>query len=343
MSLYIDNKFIRLISSRLRNFKQKKDDLYNFSCPFCLDSKKNKIKARGYVFKINNDLFYKCHNCSISTNLSTLIEHVDPFLYKEYILEKYSENNSNTKSYKSIQNIESQRFAKIQKINYDYSEWVSELDETHICKEYVNSRKIPVEFHDKLLYTSNYKKFVDNLYPEHGKSLSEDERLVIPYYDSYGKLIAITGRALTVTNEKLRYVTLRTDNSKEKLIYGLERLKKNKPIIIVEGQIDSLFLDNCIASGDAALHIVAKELVKKGYQKENIILINDNENRNKEVVRMIGKGIEAGFKTVIWPDSIKEKDINDMVLKGYDIKKLISENTYSVTQAFIFLTFWKRV
>ena len=55
MSLYIDSKFLRLISSRLRNFKQKKDYLWNFSCPFCGDSAKNKTKARGYVFQKGRD------------------------------------------------------------------------------------------------------------------------------------------------------------------------------------------------------------------------------------------------------------------------------------------------
>jgi hypothetical protein len=51
MSLPTDSKYVRLISSRLRNFKQKKDYLWNFSCPFCGDSQKNKTKARGYAFQ----------------------------------------------------------------------------------------------------------------------------------------------------------------------------------------------------------------------------------------------------------------------------------------------------
>jgi transcription elongation factor Elf1 len=85
-----DSKYVRLISSRLRNFKQKKDYLWNFSCPFCGDSQKNKTKARGYVFQKGNNLFYRCHNCGVSTNVGNLIKQVDDSLHKEYVLERYS-------------------------------------------------------------------------------------------------------------------------------------------------------------------------------------------------------------------------------------------------------------
>jgi hypothetical protein len=47
MTLSIDTKYIRLLSTRLRNFKQKKEGLYNFSCPICGDSKKNMTKAEA--------------------------------------------------------------------------------------------------------------------------------------------------------------------------------------------------------------------------------------------------------------------------------------------------------
>ena len=95
MSLPTDSKYVRLISSRLRNFKQKKDYLWNFSCPICGDSQKNKTKARGYVFPKGNNLFYRCHNCGVSTNVANLIKHVDGALHKEFVLEKYKSGETN--------------------------------------------------------------------------------------------------------------------------------------------------------------------------------------------------------------------------------------------------------
>ena len=46
-SLFTDQKYVGLLSSRLRNFKRKDNNLWNFSCPICGDSTKNRIKPTG--------------------------------------------------------------------------------------------------------------------------------------------------------------------------------------------------------------------------------------------------------------------------------------------------------
>lgn len=345
MSLYTDNKYIRLISSRLRNFKQKKDDLYNFSCPICGDSRKNLHKARGYAFKKGNDLFYTCHNCGVGTTLAKLIEHIDPTLYKEYILERYTSGEVGRGKTKSTIpfNIKPPKFGSIEdKKGYEHAEFCSDLTDENSCKVYLKSRKIPEKYYSKLLYTKHYKLFIDTLIPDHGKDkLTDDERLVIPFFDEYNELIAVSGRALSTTTNKLRYVTLRTKESNEKLIYGLERVDKNKLVKIVEGPIDSLFLDNCVASGDSNLTIAAKTLNAK-----DMVLIFDNEPKNKEIVNMVKTAIDNNYKVVIWPENISEKDINDMIISGRtaeDIENIIKTNTFSGLEAFVKLTFWKRV
>ena len=92
----IDRQYILLLSPRLERFKKKSDDLYNFRCPHCGDSKTNKSKARGYVYRVKNDLFYKCHNCGIGQSLGNLIKSLDPSLYKEYVMARYKTNDTNT-------------------------------------------------------------------------------------------------------------------------------------------------------------------------------------------------------------------------------------------------------
>lgn len=341
MSIYVDNKYIRLISGRLRNFKQKKDDLYNFSCPICGDSQKNKLKARGYVFRKGNDLFFSCHNCGVGLSLGKLLERVDPSLHSEYVMERYVSGEVGQRKSTSTPkfNITPPKFDKVKKENYlDFSDWCDKLDEQNICKVYLESRKIPVEHYGRLLYTKHYKKFLDHLVPNHDKKVEDDERLVIPFYNQYNEIIAVSGRALTATSEKLRYVTVRTNDSKEKLIYGLERLDKTKPVKIVEGPLDSLFLSNCIASGDSNLSIAAKTL-----GLNNVVLIFDNEPRNKEIVKMIKTAIDQKYSVVIWPDNIKEKDVNDMVISGLNVEQIIEENTFRDLEALVKLTFWKKV
>ena len=346
MSIYIDNKYVRLVSSRLRNFKQKSDNLWNFSCPFCGDSQKNKLKARGYVFAKGNDLLYRCHNCGVGTNVANLLKQVDPSLHGEYTFEKYKSGESNTIFHKSNTaptfNIPSPRFGKVEKQRvFDHAEWVSELQSGHFCLNYVQNRSIPEEHYDKLLFTSKYRQFIDALVPNHGKTLADDARLVIPFYDVNGELVAVSGRALETSEEKLRYVTVRTNDSDDKLIYGMDRVNLNQTVYLVEGPLDSLFITNCLASGDANLSLTAKNISAK-----NKVLIFDNEPRNKEVCKLIEKAIKLGEDVVIWPDTIEGKDINEMILNGFspdEIKGIIDSNTFRNLEAIAKFTFWKRV
>ena len=87
--MYIEQKYLLLASSRLQQFKRKGDYLWNFRCPYCGDSKTNKTKARGYVFRKESNLIYKCHNCGHGTNMPNFIKDRDQKLYSEYCLEKF--------------------------------------------------------------------------------------------------------------------------------------------------------------------------------------------------------------------------------------------------------------
>lgn len=345
MSLYLDNKYVRLISSRLRNFKQKKDNLYQMSCPICGDSQTNKSKARGYVYARGNNLLYSCHNCGASIGIVNLLKYVDTLLYQEYILEKYKSGESNSKP--QMVYIEPLRFGKVSKQStFEYAERCDTLSDKHFCIQYLNARKIPKKYFEQFFFTTQYKKFVDILIPDNGKTIVDDARLVIPFYDKNDELIAVSGRALVKSDAKLRYITIRTNNDENKLLYGLNRINFDEKIYIVEGPIDSLFLPNCVASGDGNLHVAAQRLIDLGAKKDNIILISDNESRNKEIVKLIGKSIDNGFKVVIWPENVIGKDINEMLLNGMtnqQLHKIIEDNEMSGIRAKLKYNFWKKV
>jgi transcription elongation factor Elf1 len=343
MSLPIESKYVRLISSRLRNFKQKKDYLWNFSCPICGDSQKNKTKARGYVFPKGNNLFYRCHNCGVSISVGNFIKAVDESLYKEFVLEKYkSGETNNTRSANTILNIPSPRFDKLDKQKvFEHAEWVDKLPSGHFCLVYCVKRHIPANILSKLLFTPHYKQFCDALVPNHGKTIVDDARLVIPFYDEYNELIAVSGRALETGDKTLRYITLRTNDSQDKLIFGMDRVDLNQTVKIVEGPVDSLFLKNCIASGDANLVLCADAI-----SSDKIVLIFDNEPRNKEIVKMMQNAIGLKYDVVIWPDTIGGKDINEIILSGKsqdEIEEIISSNTFRGIEAQLKFNMWKKV
>ena len=87
--MYVEIKYLNLLSPRLQKYKQKKRNLWNFRCPICGDSQRNKNKARGFVFELKGDLVFKCHNCGVSMPVGKLIEKMDPSLYKQYRMEKF--------------------------------------------------------------------------------------------------------------------------------------------------------------------------------------------------------------------------------------------------------------
>jgi transcription elongation factor Elf1 len=91
MSIFIDRQFLLRISPKLQRFTQKKDDLYNFRCPLCGDSQKNKTKCRGYVYRKKNDYFYMCHNCGAGTNFYNFLENFDCNHENLHFHKKYSD------------------------------------------------------------------------------------------------------------------------------------------------------------------------------------------------------------------------------------------------------------
>ena len=209
MSIHIDLKYTNLLSHRFEKFARKDNYLFNVRCPLCGDSKKNKSKMRGYIYRKGNNLFYKCHNCNAGTSLGNLIKFIDANIYKEYILERYKEGESGNSNFKDPSfNIPPQRFGKLEKSKlFEHAEWCDKLPSGHFCLEYLQKRKIPQQWYSKLLFTQHYKQFCDALIPNHGKQISDDARLIIPFYDVYDNLIAVSGRALETSDYKLRYVT----------------------------------------------------------------------------------------------------------------------------------------
>lgn len=295
------------------------------------------------MFQKGTNLFYNCHNCGVGTSLGNLIKQVDPSLYKEFILERYKSGESGFSNFKAPTfDIPAPKFDKVAKEkNLEHAEWVSKLPDEHFCSLYCTNRRFLSTMRNNLLFTPNYKKFCDALFPNHGKEITADARLVIPFYDKYNTLIGVSGRALENSDYKLRYVTLRSTNSQDKLIYGMDKVNTNELVKIVEGPIDSMFLSNCVASGDSALIQTAKLIDAK-----NKVLVFDNEPRNKEIVKLMLDAIKLNYNVVIWPDTIKGKDINEMIMNGMtsnEIEEIISSNTFTGLRAQMKFISWKKV
>ena len=331
-SSYIDVKYINLCSSLLERFKQKHTNLWNFRCPICGDSKKSKTKCRGFVYEKRNKYFYKCHNCNYGTSFNRFLEKISPALHKNYITEQYKENawGKNDES-KSIP-----EFNFVPEFNYVLQgmDSISSLTTDHPARNYLKNRLIPERYFRDLYLCKEFKKWTNSIIPNKFSSLEHDApRLVIPFFDCKHNIIGYQGRSFN-PKEQAKYITIKMKGV-ENLIYGEERVNIKKKIYCVEGPLDSLFLPNCLAI--AGLNF-------KGVKLSNVIVL-DNERRNVQIVDALKKLIINGYSVCIWPDSVKEKDINEMIISGKttdDIVEIIDNNTYSGLQANFQLSQWKR-
>ena len=327
-------------SSHLEQFKEKNTDLYNFRCVYCGDSKKSRIKARAYLVVANdkNGYLFKCWNCGLATSFSSFLKYVNPVLYKDYVLEKFMDNQLDfesvinptveTKKY-NIKNI------KIMSMN--------ELLDDHFAKQYILNRKIPIENFNHIYFVSDFKKFMDDTFFDHGKTelKADDPRIVIFYCNMAGDISTVCGRAFS-TDPTLRYVKVKVAEETKK-IFGQEKLNPSLPIYLVEGEFDSMFLPNCLASGDSNLAATASWIFDTyGFKP---IVVFDNEPKNKEIRKCIKNSIDAGFRTCIWPSDFPAKDINDAVLLGLTkekIKSIIDNNSFSGLEAQLKLVAWSK-
>lgn len=333
MSSYIDLKFVNSVSYKLEKFSRRGDYLYNFRCPHCGDSKKSKSKARAYIYRVKNDMFFKCHNCSMGQNLANFIKYVDPKLHEEYILERYKGSAQATPKPKF--DFKPPEFKKTSIL--DGLKKISELDQKHPAKLYCVNRQIPEKFFEILFLSEKFMTLVNKVKHNTFKDVTKDyPRLIIPFYDTIGNVIALQGRAFG--NEQPKYLTVKTNEEAQK-VYGLERINFQRQVFIVEGPIDSLFIDNCLAAGGSDLFLNSK------IPNEQVTYIFDNEPRNKEIVNRMYNVVEKDFNIVIWPEEIQSKDVNEMIMKGMSMSELsdiISNNTFSKLEALTKLSLYKK-
>ena len=316
-----------MLSPRLDKFKKVRDNLFNFRCPYCGDSQKSRNKARGYFYRKKNDFFFRCHNCAKGTTFGKVLEYVDAETYKQYVMERWRGDAPNTKEPEF--NFTAPKFKK-KDPKLESLTPINKLNTDHPARQFVESRQIPEEFYSDLYLCSKFFEWakIGTLVPRR----QDHPRLVIPFRDETGEVFAAQGRAFG--KETPKYLTVKFQDKPK--IFGLDRADLSRKIHVVEGPIDSLFVDNCLAMAGADF----------GSLPEDATIILDNEPRSKEIIRRMENLIKNNYELVIWPDSIPHKDINDMILAGMtseDVQELIKQNTYNGLQATARLSAWKRI
>ena len=227
----VDSKFIGLISPRLEKFKQVKPNLYNFRCPICGDSKKNKSKTRGYLYNIKADINFRCHNCGASMTFSNFLKELDPVIHKQYVFERFKTNSTGRGTV-----VEEPTF-KFQPPKFKTKIKLPLCSEVQRGREYLESRRLDPK---KFYWAEDFTGFVNSIKPTFGSHVPKESRIIIPLY--YNKdLVGVQGRS--VDPSPVKYITTIFHDDAPK-IYGLDNIRRDAPVFITEGPFDSTFLLN---------------------------------------------------------------------------------------------------
>jgi len=344
--LWLEEKYIGFISSKLDKFDKKNQTDYHFRCPFCGDSAKNPNKRRGH-FYVNMDkgdcYWFKCFNCHLSFSFETFLKRIDEPTFKEYWKEKLmnggrgkaATKDGTVKVEQAIKRMEKPVFLNLGQLSKKLDK-VSSLPADHPTKQYVVDRKIPNRFHYKLFHCPKFQTFTNSLLPGKFSSLKNDDpRLVIPLLSKEKQLIGFQGRALG--KSEVRYITIMLDRNHSK-VFNMDELDPNERHFVFEGPFDAMFIYNSIAMVGGSMDW---NLLNK-----NSVVVYDNEPRSKETVKKINDTIDRGFKVAFFDRKVREKDINEMVLSGYtvnQIAKMLGSNTAHGLAAQLKLNEWKKV
>lgn len=333
---WLERKYISIVSSQLRNYKVKQTNpfLANFSCPYCHDSAKNKNKARGYIYTIKGNLNYKCFNCTKSFSFFVFLKDLDPNEYKKFIFEKFKGDGTLATQAAEIKEVSFKDAPK----EIFLGTKLTELPSDNPGVVYLQNRKIPKEKFESLFYIENFSKLQPSFPDYDWETMPKDSRIVFPINNRQGQLVGISARAINKT--KLRYVILKVRD--EPMIFNLDKIDISKRVFVTEGAIDSFFLPNSIAVDGA-------DFAKLGniIPKDSMVIVFDDEARNKEIVNKMRQMSDLGFTLAIWPSWIRPygKDINAMILNGMTSEKIIdtiSENTYKGLKLKLALANWRK-
>lgn len=350
--LYLEIKYARIVGQSIERWKIKKDNPFhgNGRCPICGDSAQSKTKCRFHISQMDDFLLCKCFNCDYAQGLSNFLKTYHPNLYSEFIFERYRVSGDMNDPIITSPKLDFDESVLIPSKTITDEKFlldlplVSDLPVNHPVSKYVYSRHIPeypFQYAEKFYEFSS--QFNGDLLDENGKPLfnRDEPRLIIPFFDRNGNVFAYQGRDLSGKSLQ-KYITI-IINKKIPKIFGIGKVDFKKPVGIVEGPIDSLFLPNCLASVNASLVSTAKK-ISSVINKDLLTLIYDNEPRNKSIVAMYSEAIKDGFKIVIWPKEVDGiKDINEMSLVGKNPIKIIQKNTYSGLNAQLEFQRWKKV
>lgn len=289
-------------------------------CPICKEGKSAGRKQRFNILSDGKRTTCYCFNCGISTSFSKFLQEYYPDIYNEYKRDVFFKKEDFFKlTPETIDPVK------------DLLEGLIPVRKSKRGIDYMLGRKMPKLLLDHTYYTDNFMRFVFSKGLKDFKYIPDrDERIVFIVTNS-GKICYLQGRAIYDT--EYRYINVKVDDGVK--LFNYDGIDWNKRFYITEGIIDcSYFLPQAGAMLNSSIDI---DLFSR-YKDHAVILLDNDMKKNEFVYKKACRFVDAGYKIVILPDEVKEKDINEMVMKGWgkdNIMDVINNNIYQGVVAMV--------
>ena len=335
--MILDKRYINIVGARLERFERRGDDVYNFRCPFCGDSKKSQTKRRGYIFpnEKRTGFVYKCHNCGISMSFPNFLKEMFADVYEDYRKEQIEERLFENEAVGN----ENKDGAEVKKPDPKIDAFSIAKTAKNMPKEaieYLRGRKVREEDIERYaIYVHDGGMFLRRIFPDkekYKKLVANHPYVGIMCIDANDKLSGIVFRSLNKYSLP-RYLSVRIS---DRYFFGLDRINDSNVIFVFEGVFDALMVHNGVAALTSSLNRVERYI--EGIDRKRIVYVHDNEiGKNEEIEKIIMQNIDSGREVVIFPEHINGKDLNEMVVNGeislHDIEEFLLEHAYSGLRA----------
>jgi len=267
---------------------------YHIRCNVCGDSKKSKYKKRGYILKDKQPWIYYCHNCGYKKPVTLWMKEYFPLEYKQYIKDILQPTKKRIVNKNTITKTT---------INYD------ELKDIRFF--------VPILKGSGQLFELAIKQCEQRLIPKDvwlkwyiATGGRFKNRLIIPFYDCKERIYYYQGRHIF---ETLMPKYLSREGYGLNSVYNYYLVDENKPVSILEGPIDSLYIENAV--GMTGLKLDLKELNKF---KNRYFILDGDKSGNERAIQLL----ERNEYVFCWKKYIhdivlpsREKwDINDVII-----------------------------
>lgn len=331
MSLWCDEKYLRLLAPQLDRFASRGRRLFNCRCPFCGDSAANALKARGYFFPKQQSFLFKCHNCGLALPFAAVLQRLNRSLYDEYLLESFDR-----RVFAPTETVSPDLFKPSRPLRLTPQDGMYAVSDAtlsgSLCdvRSFVEQRQLPASAQTRLYATVQGRTWLSTrVSPEKCGAIRDGvPYLVIPLCVASGEWYGAQFRTL----DRKEYLTFRWAHEELNRTFGLDAWHPDERTYCVEGPLDALCVTNALAFCGSDLRSGLEQLAFAGILLTDYVLVWDNEPRNPQIVTHLSKAIAAGASVVIWPKGMP-KDINDCVRDGYDIMTLLATHTYTGLRA----------